>query len=378
MKVIFFTNIVAPYRIALFNDLEIIRQGSKFDFEVYFMRVTEEDRNWDVNLGDLTFKYKIGKGFYAFISGFHLYFNPILIYKAITSGNEIILGASWNNINTMLIVLMKKLRLASNTLSVWSEANYLTLESQKKSKLKNLIRKWFFSGIDGFFIVPGRMSVMSFENWKIKVNNVIFLPNLVSQKIFNYKIKPYLIKDSGKPIFLIIARLEERLKGILNFMQSIGIENLKQIELRIAGEGSSFFQYEQFVLKNNLTENVKFLGNLSQNEVSKEYKQADIFVLPSFSDPSPLTVIEAIRSGLPLLISDRCGNHYEAVMQRANGYTFNPFNPYDIKSKFDALMAQRNNWNLLAERSLQIADLNFNNEKIIKNFIVILQRNASA
>ncbi|HEY8659593.1 MAG TPA: glycosyltransferase family 4 protein [Hanamia sp.] len=377
MKVIFFTNIAAPYRIALFNDLEIIRQGSEFDFEVYFMRISEEDRNWDVNLKDLNFKYKIGKGFYAFIRGFHLYFNPILIHRAITSGNEIILGASWNNINTMLIVLLKKLRLASNTLSVWSEANYLTLGSQKKNKFKNLIRKWFFSGIDGFFIVPGIMSVLSFENWKIKVNSVIFLPNLVSQKIFNYKIKPYLIKDSGKPIFLIVARLEERLKGILNFMQSISIENLKQIELRIAGEGSSLIQYEQFVLKNGLTENVKFLGNLSQNEVSNEYKQADIFVLPSFSDPSPLTIIEAIRSGLPLLLSDRCGNHYEAVKQGENGYTFNPFEPYDIKSKFEMLLEQKHSWKLFSERSLQIADLNFNNEKVLKNLINKFIQNTS-
>jgi len=59
-RFIFFTNIVAPYRVALFNELEELRQGTNFDFEVFFMRKTESNRQWDVDLKAITFKYRIG------------------------------------------------------------------------------------------------------------------------------------------------------------------------------------------------------------------------------------------------------------------------------------------------------------------------------
>ena len=63
-KIIFLTNIVAPYRISFFNYLEAFRKSNfsdQFDFEVYFMRLSEKDRNWNVNLNSLKFKFFIGK-----------------------------------------------------------------------------------------------------------------------------------------------------------------------------------------------------------------------------------------------------------------------------------------------------------------------------
>ena len=379
MTFIFFTNIVAPYRVILFNELEELRKDTDFDFEVFFMRKTESNRQWEINLSDLNFKYRIGNGFYSNFRDMFLHFNPILIYRLIRSGNEIILGASWNNFNTMLLVLLKKSGLLKNRLSVWSEANYLTLTSQKKNKFRDKLRKWFFSGINGSFILPGKMSLISFAKWNIDVKSqqVILLPNLVSQFLFQKKNNTVFNADNNKPVLLIIARLEEKLKGILNFMEAIGFENLRKINLRIAGIGNSYENYNQFVVRNKLSDTVFFLGNLTQSEISNEYNKADVFVLPSFSDPSPLTVIEATSSGLPLLISDRCGNHYEALDSGFNGYSFNPFDPEDIKNKFELLMSNRNNWGAFSENSLQIAKTNFNNEKIIRNLIFSLIRNAS-
>jgi glycosyltransferase involved in cell wall biosynthesis len=366
-KVYFFTNIIPPYRVFFYNLLEQMRRDSNFDFEVFFMRKTESNRDWNINLNDLTFKYQIGNGQYFDIKGFFFHFNPLLVRDLVKSGDEIILGGSWNNPNVMFIAFLKSIGLAKNILSVWSEANYLTNESQNKNKLRDFLKKWFFRQVDGKFIVSGEMAVKSFEKWNIPIHNIIFLPNVVSTSIFNSNTKKS--KENEIPVFFLVARLEENIKGIKNFMDAIGVENLQKIILKIAGTGNSYDEYARYIKDNNLENNVKLLGNLSQEQISEEYKNADIFLLPSFSDPSPLSLVEAISSGLPAFVSNRCGNHFEAVIEGENGYVFDPLDHIEIRDKFNKLMNRKEEWQKFSEVSLQLAEQNFNPYVVLGRFI---------
>ncbi len=368
-KIIFFTNIVAPYRVSFFNDLENYKHSFKgqFDFEVFFMRLSEVDRHWNVDLSIINFKYTIGNGFYLYQKPIHIHFNPLLIWKLIKSRDEIILGSSWNDLNILLVIILKRIGFINVRLSIWSEANYLTLYSSKRSVLRDMIRKWVFNTIDGSFIVPGEMSLLSFEKWAIKYKNVIKLPNLPSNEVFSTRSEPRIIEK--KPVFLIVARLEEELKGILNFFLAIGVKNLKHIEVRIAGTGNSYNSYKKYVFDNDLADTICFLGQLSQLDLSLEYKNADVFVLPSYSDPSPLSLVEALYSGLTMFVSNRCGNYFEAVVEGENGYTFDPFLPEEIRRKFEFLMEQRGSWSVFSKKSIELADKNFNPEKVMNTFI---------
>jgi glycosyltransferase involved in cell wall biosynthesis len=230
------------------------------------------------------------------------------------------------------------------------------------------LRKWFFSKIDGHFIIPGKMAEISFAKWDIPSRNIILLPNLISNEIFG-DINKYKNDINKKPVFFIVARLEENIKGILNFIKAIGIDNIRKIQLNIAGEGGSLKDYISYVEENDLESNVKFLGNLTQHSISNQYKHSNIFVLPSYSDPSPLSLVEAITSGLPVLVSKRCGNHFEAVEVGKNGYTFDPSDPEDIKNKFEKMMMERNKWVDFSNYSKELSKQNFDNDRILKGFI---------
>jgi glycosyltransferase involved in cell wall biosynthesis len=346
-QIIFLQNIIAPYRVSLFNDLEETIQklelNDQFTFFVYIMRITETNRNWSIDRKGFKFNYYIDNGLYSYKGGYHWHFNIKIIKKILQQkDHEIILGGSWNNLNVVLIILLKRLRILKNRLHIWSEANYLSLGSKKNGWIKKMLRSYVFNSIDGSFLLPGKMPLLTFKKWDIFPNRVIYFPNLIDGSLYTIT-QPELLKrqENASPVFLIVGRLHEVFKGILNFLQALGIDRLRKIEIKIAGDGPDKHLIVDFIEKNQLMKNVLLLGNLNANELINEYKQSNVFVLPSFSDQSPLTVVEAATMRLPLLISENCGNHYELLENEVNGYILNQYDRDTITEVFDKMIIRQ-------------------------------------
>ena len=69
---------------------------------------------------------------------------------------------------------------------------------------------------------------------------------------------------------------------------------------------------------------VQFWGPALHNELPGIYRRADAFILPSVRETWGLVVLEAMLSGLPVLVSARCGCAYDLVTPQT-GWTFNPY-----------------------------------------------------
>ena len=68
------------------------------------------------------------------------------------------------------------------------------------------------------------------------------------------------------------------------------------------------YQLEVEDLIKDVKEHVIFTGYVDHEEIYKLYKLADIAVLPSiWNDPAPLTIIEALVSGLPIITTNSGG-----------------------------------------------------------------------
>ena len=75
----------------------------------------------------------------------------------------------------------------------------------------------------------------------------------------------------------------------------------------IAGKGDM----ERFIIEKTaelgISKSVLFAGFLKGDEVERAYRMADLYVMPSVSEPFGLTALEAIQSGTPVLISRQSG-----------------------------------------------------------------------
>ena len=63
---------------------------------------------------------------------------------------------------------------------------------------------------------------------------------------------------------------------------------------------------------------IKFYGKIDNEDVPKFMSASDIFLLPSLTEGMPISIIEAITIGLPV-IATRVGGISEAIIDRRNG-----------------------------------------------------------
>lgn len=83
---------------------------------------------------------------------------------------------------------------------------------------------------------------------------------------------------------------------------------IPQARLLLPGNGSLAAQIHALIQQYNLGERVHLAGQIRQDELPSYYRAADLYVSASHSDGSSVSLMEALASGLPALVSDIPGN----------------------------------------------------------------------
>jgi glycosyltransferase involved in cell wall biosynthesis len=144
---------------------------------------------------------------------------------------------------------------------------------------------------------------------------------------------------SPKRHFIVSARFipEKNLHSLINAYQCyqdacatrrVKDEGLTAWDLVIIGDGP----LRESVLEDRsalgLEESIHLEGFRQYDELPDFYAAASCLILPSISETWGLVVNEAMASGLPVLVSNRCGCAQDLVQDGINGYTFDP---YDVE-----------------------------------------------
>lgn len=123
------------------------------------------------------------------------------------------------------------------------------------------------------------------------------------------------------------------------------------------------YQIEVEQLVNDLNEKVIFTGFVNYNEIYKFYSIADIAVLPSvWNDPAPLTIIESLVSGLPIITTNSGGipeyatNGSAVIIPRDSNIINN------LAIKIDELLSDENKLLEMSKSGKEVSiDLTLNN-----------------
>lgn len=116
-----------------------------------------------------------------------------------------------------------------------------------------------------------------------------------------------IVKDDysiKKPfVFLHIGRFDyvKNHQGMIEAFEKFHLK-YKESELWLIGEGDLFSNMKCFVLDKHLEKSIKFLG--LQKNVYTYLTSADCFILPSYYEGIPITIIEAMGTGLPIIATN--------------------------------------------------------------------------
>ncbi len=111
-----------------------------------------------------------------------------------------------------------------------------------------------------------------------------------------------------------LVSIKDHLTG-LRAMKSIR-EKRGDVKLVIVGDGPERERIEQFIAEHSLADQVRLLGERS--DVPRLLMSGDLFLLTSLNEGIPLTIIEAMAAGLPV-VSTKAGGVGEVVKHEQTG-----------------------------------------------------------
>jgi glycosyltransferase involved in cell wall biosynthesis len=113
-------------------------------------------------------------------------------------------------------------------------------------------------------------------------------------------------RDSSPLQLLFVGRVI-RSKGVRDAIRALAQLSGLELKLNIVGDGEDLGACKNEALKLGVSDRVTFHGLIPRSEVDAFYAKADVFVFPSFREPSGIAVVEAMSHGLAMIVADRGG-----------------------------------------------------------------------
>lgn len=142
--------------------------------------------------------------------------------------------------------------------------------------------------------------------------------------------------------------------------------------LEIIGDGALRAELEALADKLKLGKSVAFLGRVSDEELTKAYKRATVFALPSSKEGFGIVYLEAWKYGLPVICSTEGASH-EIVDHEINGFCVDPDDYETLSQYLIQLLEQPNLARTIGLKGLQKVENKYLNDSFQKNLLEILK-----
>ncbi|RAP35871.1 hypothetical protein DID80_05850 [Candidatus Marinamargulisbacteria bacterium SCGC AAA071-K20] len=153
------------------------------------------------------------------------------------------------------------------------------------------------------------------EEKKLNPNKVKIIPGGVDIKRFTPAENPDSLREKfglpkNKKVLLTVRRLEARM-GIHHLIDAMPklIQKDPNIMLVIVGKGSHKDTFQNLIDNQNLNENVKLQGFVSEEDLTHLYQTASLFIMPSLAlEGFGLSTLESLACGVPVVASPNGAN----------------------------------------------------------------------
>ena len=202
-----------------------------------------------------------------------------------------------------------------------------------------------------------------FKNMRIEV-----VPNFYDQELDNELIK----KNNGRISLLYLSNIMVS-KGIFELIDAFEQLTKKNdnIILNIAGEylADDYMTIKQIKNKfeDKISQNnkIKYLGKIFGNDKIKLLQGSDIFILPSYKEAFPISIIEAMASSNAVVVTSQ--KYISEVLTGKNGVLIQKGSVESLVNGIEFLMNDKQNLKKIQNHNKQEAKKKFSKQKYLKN-----------
>lgn len=147
----------------------------------------------------------------------------------------------------------------------------------------------------------------------IVINNPVILPGKVA------------VKAVARPYKILFLNHIKTTKGIFDLVQFFNRHKnwmRGYFELAIAGDGD-VPELKDYLEANELNDFIDYKGWVSGNDKDELIQQSDVFILPSYFEGLPMSILESMAFGKPI-IATNVGGIPSVVKPGENGWLINP------------------------------------------------------
>ncbi len=234
-----------------------------------------------------------------------------------------------------------------------------------------LLFKHKFNKADGFFVLS-----TSFKS-DLKLWGITKPIILTSTKVDDRLIKKF---DINKKIYnqklLFLARIEDA-KGIfitLN-MYKIIKEKYPDATLTIAGSGSKLTEAKKYVVEHGIN-SVLFENYVSGSQLINVFQECSIYILPSYHEGMPTSILEAMAFGLPI-ITRPVGGIVDFFENDKMGWMIDSFNPVDFVKPVEELFNNESKFRQIGHSNHNFAVKHFLASEVAKKMEKIINEKFS-
>jgi 1,2-diacylglycerol 3-alpha-glucosyltransferase len=352
-RVVIITEIIAPYRIPVFNALA---KHDAIDLHVIFLAENDHiQRQWLVHKDEIHFPYQVLPSWRRRIGRHNFLLNWGMETALRCASPDFIVCGGYNYAASWQC--MSWARRNRVPFSLWTEST--TRDFRNNYALIEFLKLEFLSHCDAF-VVPGKSSADYLRTCGVSAEIIFTAPNAVDTQFFsqqtavvrkNHAIHRQALRLPSR-FFLFTGRLipEKGIFDLLRAYSALAAEVKKNIGLVFVGDGPARLALLQRATAANPA-SIQVVGFAQRERLAAYYALADIFVFPTHTDPWGLVVNEAMACALPVIASSAAGCVEDLVEDGWNGCVFPAGDVDQLAAAMDELARDAERRSLMGQRS---------------------------
>ena len=202
----------------------------------------------------------------------------------------------------------------------------------------------------------------------VQQNKIVVIENFVDFSAFKGVAREKSSNDNVTVLF--VGGLGAKAKGLYDFIDAASLVNKLSNNFVFVLLACSDINGLAALCKNRgIASNTQIRGYLHGSDKIRVFTNSDIFVLPSYAEGLPISMLEAMAAGLPVIASS-VGAIPDVIEDEKNGFLIKAGDYETLAQKIHILASDKALRSKMAENNVELISKKYNKEIVLEKLIV--------